>query len=136
MTAGDPVRTLLAERGCPGHIVAEGLRGLVRRWEAVVRSVESEYTLGLDDYLNDLDIRALLGASLDVASPSEAATIAPQVRNADDRFHGATLPSRCLWGEGVQAAEGWTADREWWLFRRPKHTGEALQVELDAWGLS
>jgi hypothetical protein len=54
------VQTYLAENGYPQHIVREGRQGLVRRWRQFVEQVESGYALGLEDYRNDLDVRAIL----------------------------------------------------------------------------
>jgi hypothetical protein len=54
------VQAYLAENGYPQHIVRDGRQGLVRRWREFVEQVESGYPLGLEDYRNDLDVRAIL----------------------------------------------------------------------------
>ena len=54
------VREYLRENGYPEHIVREGRPGLLRRWREFVEQVERGYSLGLEDYRNDLDIRAIL----------------------------------------------------------------------------
>ncbi len=54
------VQEYLAENGYPQHIVREGRQGLVRRWREFVEHVETGYALGLEDYRNDLDVRAIL----------------------------------------------------------------------------
>ena len=66
MKEKDPVGEFLRNRGCPEHVVRGGLRGLVESWEEVVRSVEEGYSLGLDDYLNDMDGRQLIEEVLHV----------------------------------------------------------------------
>jgi hypothetical protein len=50
----------LRENGYPEHIVREGRAGLVRKWREFVEQVERGYSLGLEDYRNDLDVRAIL----------------------------------------------------------------------------
>ena len=62
MSEYDVVRRLLIDRACPEDVVEGGLPGLVDRYEAIVRSVEEGYAFGLDDYLNDMDLRDLVAA--------------------------------------------------------------------------
>jgi hypothetical protein len=50
----------LRENGYPEHVVREGRAGLVRKWREFVEQVERGYRLGLEDYRNDLDVRAIL----------------------------------------------------------------------------
>jgi hypothetical protein len=50
----------LRENGYPEHVVREGRAGLVRKWRDFVEQVERGYSLGLEDYRNDLDVRAIL----------------------------------------------------------------------------
>jgi hypothetical protein len=54
------VHEYLVENGYPEHVVREGRAGLVRKWREFVEQVERGYTLGLEDYRNDLDVRAIL----------------------------------------------------------------------------
>src|SRR6476661_1263805 len=56
----DPVQQFLRDHKYPAHLVKEGRAGLVRRWREFVEQVEKGYTLGLEDYRNDLDIRAII----------------------------------------------------------------------------
>jgi hypothetical protein len=50
----------LRENGYPEHVVRDGRAGLVRSWRQFVERVEQGYSLGLEDYRNDLDTRAIL----------------------------------------------------------------------------
>ncbi len=75
MRENDPVGEFLRKRGCPEHIVRGGLQGLLEGWEEVVRSVGEGYSLGLDDYLNDMDGRQLLEEALAVAPAQEKRSI-------------------------------------------------------------
>ena len=54
------VHEYLVENGYPEHVVREGRAGLIRKWREFVEQVERGYPLGLEDYRNDLDIRAIL----------------------------------------------------------------------------
>ncbi len=54
------VEEYLRENGYPEHVVRDGRAGLVRKWGEFVEQVERGYPLGLEDYRNDLDVRAIL----------------------------------------------------------------------------
>ena len=127
----DPVREFLKQRGCPEHVVRGGLRGLAESWEEVVRSVEEGYSLGLDDYLNDLDGRQLLEEALAVAPAQEKKTALQRVRRADAKMQTLVRPAgSCLWGDETARQEGWTAKKNWWYFSVPVNPGEELLDEL------
>jgi len=127
----DPVREFLRQRGCPEHVVRGGLRGLAESWEEVVRSIEEGYSLGLDDYLNDLDGRQLLEEALAVAPAQEKKNALQRVRRADAKMQTLVRPAgRCLWGDDTARQEGWTAKKNWWYFSIPVNPGEELLNEL------
>ncbi len=131
MTTGDPVRELLERRGSPPHVVAGGLAGLLARWERVVDEVDAVYRLGLDDYLDDMDLRQLLEDALDVAPPETREALAPRLREADERMRDMLVDwGRCLWGEEQARARGWTPERNWWYFNRPAGPGLELREDL------
>jgi hypothetical protein len=50
----------LRENGYPERVVREGRAGLLRRWREFVDQVERGYSLGIEDYRNDLDVRGIL----------------------------------------------------------------------------
>jgi hypothetical protein len=54
------LQAYLRDNGYPEHIVRDGRPGLFRRWREFVEQVEAGYRLGLEDYRNDLDTRAIL----------------------------------------------------------------------------
>jgi len=131
MKEKDSVAEFLRKRGCPEHVVRGGLRGLAESWEEVVRSIEEGYSLGLDDYLNDLDGRQLLEEALAVAPAQEKKTALQRVRRADAKMQTLVRPSgRCLWGDETARQEGWTARKNWWYFSIPVNPGEELLNEL------
>ncbi len=54
------IEEYLRENDYPEHVIREGRTGLVRQWREFVENVERGYPLGLEDYRNDLDVRAIL----------------------------------------------------------------------------
>ena len=134
MTGPDPVRRYLQARGAAAHVVEGGLDGLVRGWEETVESVADGYPLDtLDDYLNDLDGRQILADALAVAPREDGDRLRPGIAAADARFRSLVIPTaRPLWGERAAAAHGWTPDRSWWYWSRPRRAGADLDREIDA----
>lgn len=117
MTAKE-IKEYLQTNGYPDHIVKGGGKGLLARWEAFVASVESGYSLTLDDYRNDLDLRAIIGK---VGLQKNAA-------EADKRLR------RCL----VFSAEPvWSCDNAdaFWIYGYPKNAKGDLKKDLKAAGL-
>jgi hypothetical protein len=132
MKEKDPVGEFLRKRGCPEHTVRGGLRGLAESWEEVVRSVEEGYSLGLDDYLNDLDGRQLLEEALVVAPSQQKKSALQRIRRADAKMQTLVRPAgRCLWGDETARQEGWTAKKNWWYFFLPIKAGEDLLAEFE-----
>lgn len=128
----DPVRELLERRGCPAHMVAAGLEGLIEQWEHAVDDVEEIYPLGLDDYLNDMDNRQLLDEAMAVAPESERRAVIARMRRADERMRGLTEPAgRCLWGADLAEQHDWTPQRNWWYFTQPSDPGPELREDLE-----
>ncbi len=128
----DPVRGFLRQRGCPEHVIQGGLEKLVENWESVVEAVKKGYTLGLDDYLNDLDGRQLLEEVMAVAPGEERKRHIQRVRRADNVMQTLVKPAgRCLWGEKVAKKAGWTAEKNWWYFTQPVHAGPELLSEIE-----
>jgi len=128
----DPVGEFLRKRGCPEHVVRGGLLGLAEKWEEVVRSVEDGYSLGLDDYLNDMDGRQLIEEALRIAPARDKETVLKRLRQADAKMQWLVIPAgRCLWGDETARQEGWTAQKNWWYFSIPTRPGEELLGEID-----
>ncbi len=132
MAEQDPVRKFLIAKGCPEHVVRRGLGGLVEDWEKVVQSVEHGYSLGLEDYLNDLDGSQLLEEMLEIASPGEKKKYLPRIHRADRVMKSLSASvERCLWGEETARKEGWTPEKNWWYFSRPIKGNPEFLSELD-----
>jgi hypothetical protein len=127
----DPVRVYLKTRGAAEHVVSGGLEGLVRDWEQFVESVADGYSLGAEDYLNDLDARQLVEEALAVAPPAQKKAVADDVRRADDLMRTLAHPvEKCLWGDDAARANGWVASRNWWYFVIPTKGDPDLLDEL------
>lgn len=107
------IRDYLRDNGYPDHIVKGGRKGLVERWRKFVEEVERGYEFGLEDYRNDLDVRAiirLVGAEADVT-------------DADERFRVMLAQTeRRVW----ESAEG----DPWWDFGFPRNAAADLRSDL------
>jgi hypothetical protein len=131
MNSNDPVRDFLRERGSGQPVIEAGLAGLVESWENVVNAVDEGYTLGLDDYLNDLDVRQLLEGALAVASAAQRQTWTSRLQRADEQMQLLVKPvAGCLWGEEVAEEEGWTPKNNWWYFSRPRRGNPDFLAEI------
>ena len=132
MKKKDPVRDFLGKKGCPEHVLEGGLPGLAKNWEQVVREVKKGYALTLDDYLNDLDGRQILEEALRMAPEAERKKIRERIDRADRKMQALVEPAgKCLWGSEVAEAEGWTPEKNWWYFSRPKKGDADFLAEID-----
>ncbi len=114
------IKDYLRENGYPEHIVREGRPGLLRHWRDFVDQVERGYSLGLEDYRNDLDVRAILA----LAGAEDDA-----VRELDERL------KKLLTGCDVRVWES-AAGGPFWDFGYPRNAGEDLMEDLRAEGLA
>jgi len=128
----DPVREFLEARGCPEHIVDGGLEGLLERWESAVDDVDEIYPLGLDDYLDDMDIRELIEGAILAAPPDARRAALKRLEKMDARMMKLLVPSgRCLWGSDLAEQHDWTPQRNWWYFMQPREPGPELKEDLE-----
>lgn len=114
----EQVREYLRDNGYPEHVVRGGRAGLLQRWRDFVADVERGYRLGLEDYRNELDYRAILrDLGLD-----------PEVSACDERLRALLVSTeRRVW-------ESAPAD-PWWDFGYPRNAGSSLLADLEAEGL-
>lgn len=107
----------------------------IAAWERIVTEVEAGYNFGLDDWLNDMDLRRGIDevqAGLTSVDWMGQEAVADQLADIDRRFIAATRDAgKCLWGSRVAAREGWHPDRQWWYFRRPRAGNAGLDAEID-----
>ena len=119
MTDSD-IQNYLRDNGYPEHIVREGRTGLVRRWREFVQQVERGYALGLEDYRNDLDVRAIL----DLAGGEDE-----EIGLLDTRLRA------MLTATTVRVWESAAGD-PFWDFGYPRNAAGELLDELRAEGLA
>jgi hypothetical protein len=108
------VRNYLSENGYPEHLVREGRAGLVGRWREFVERVERGYSLGIEDYRNDLDVRGIIA----LAKADDA-----EVHELDERLR------KLLTGTGVRVWESGPHDA-FWDFGYPRNAGADLLEDL------
>ena len=109
----------LSDNGYPQHVVTAGRAGLVERYKQFVAEVERGYKLGLEDYRNDLDLRAVLALIGPTDDVSEAdARLSAQLTRTDVR----------VW----ESAPG----SPFWDFGYPKNASGELLADLRAEGHS
>jgi hypothetical protein len=116
----EEIQRYLGDNGYPEHIVREGRAGLVRRWREFVEQVERGYRLGLEDYRNDLDVRAIL----ELAGGKDDEILA-----LDARLRA------MLTATTVRIWESAAGD-PFWDFGYPRNAGGELLEELQAEGLA
>lgn len=108
------VQEYLRENGYPEHVVREGRAGLVRKWRDFVEQVERGYRLGLEDYRNDLDVRAIL---------AQANAEDDEVTTLDERLKKLlTACDKRVW----ESAPG----EPFWDFGYPRNAGPDLMDDL------
>lgn len=109
----------LTGQGHPEHIARAGRAGLVACWKQFVGEVEKGYRFGLEDYRNDLDLRAVIAkAGLD-----------DEVKEEDARFKRLlTAIDRRVWESSPPDA--------FWNFGYPKNPKDDLLEDLRAEGLA
>jgi hypothetical protein len=105
----------LRENGYPDHVVREGRAGLVRQWRIFVEQVERGYPLGLEDYRNDLDARAILA----LASAEDEEVLA-----LDERLKKLLTGDKRIW----ESAPG----APFWDFGYPTNAGPDLLADLQS----
>jgi len=114
------IQDYLRENGYPEHVVREGRTGLLRRWREFVEQVERGYTLGLEDYRNDLDVRAIIA----LAGAEDDTVLA-----LDQRLKNMLVACDARVWESA-------AGDPFWDFGYPRNAGPDLLEDLRAEGLA
>jgi hypothetical protein len=105
----------------------------IAAWEKIVGQVVEGYRLGLDDWLNDMDVRQSIHESLPILPHAARLAIQERLSVIDALYQHATGPNaKCLWGTRNAKLEKWTAKRNWWYFRRPLRAVPELLSEIAA----
>ena len=114
MTGDQKIHQYLVDNGYPDHVVRAGRKGLVERWREFVEQVEKGYSLGLEDYRNDLDLRGILHNA-----GAEDETVA----SLDHRLKKLLVPAKArVW----ESASG----DHFWDFGYPSNAGPDLLDDL------
>ncbi|MBL8230000.1 MAG: hypothetical protein JNL98_16040 [Bryobacterales bacterium] len=111
------VKQLLKSGGYPEHVWKGGKKGLVEKWSQFVAEVEAGYSLTIEDYRNDLDLRAIIAK---VGMDGD-------VTELDERFR------QCL---AFSAKAIWECDQPnaFWIYGYPKNAKGDLKKDLRAEG--
>ena len=104
----------LRDNGYPEHIVREGRAGLLRRWREFVDRAERGYSLGIEDYRNDLDVRGILALA--------------KAENAEIHALDARL-QKLLTATDMRVWESGPGDA-FWDFGYPRNAGADLLEDL------
>ncbi|HTS75389.1 MAG TPA: hypothetical protein VMG40_04250 [Bryobacteraceae bacterium] len=114
------IQDYLRGNGYPEHVVRGGRAGLIRRWREFVEQVERGYPLGLEDYRNDLDLRAIIAM---------AGAEDEDIRALDRRLSAMLVDTR------VRVWESLAGD-PFWDFGTPRNASGELLEDLRREGLS
>jgi len=109
----------LQENGYPEHLWNAGRTGLLAKWTAFVNEVARGYKLGLEDYRNDLDLRAILAlAGFDAEAKADDERLRRLLTDTDKR----------VW----ESSPG----DPFWDFGYPKNASGELLEDLKSEGLT
>jgi len=112
---------------------ANEFRVMVDQWAAFVAGLAEPYIFDLDNWLNDVDLRQLIHEAIPMFGADEVGEATRNLDEADAAFLLATHEVRtCLWGSKTARREHWTATRNWWYFRAPRHSNAELDAEIAA----
>ena len=116
----DPVRKYCLQMGYAQHVVEGGLDYLVISWEKTVAETAVGYSLGFDDFLNDMDGRRILAEILSVATEEQKHSIEARLKKADELFIASTAESSgCIWGKNNEGQLGYSREKNWYYYRVP-----------------
>lgn len=120
MSEEEAGREYLRSKPYPSHFVAGGVEQLVSDWERTAQSVAAGEEQYQDDYLNDMDGRAIIEEVLShLGGGSE--TTRKRVEAADRLIRKHLVPTdECIWGETNALKHGYTREKDWWYYHRPK----------------
>ena len=113
--------------------MTDSLEEMVAKWRQVAKQAAT-YSLTLDDWLNDLDLRDLIDRRMSTQSGPDA-RVRADLESADRAFRESTAEARdSLWGTsaGAQHDRG----RQWWYFRYPKSPSGTMRVDLERAGIT
>jgi hypothetical protein len=131
MPPSDPSQAYLKSRGCPPHVVAAGLTGLLDYWRDTITALRAGYNLPFDDYLNDMDARQLIDDALPHTTPRGHKQAIVRLYDLDEQARPLLKPTdKCLRGPKAESDHHWTPEHNWWYFSIPQSPGPILAADL------
>ena len=116
----DPVKEFCLQKGYAQHVVEGGLDYLTTSWEKTCRQIAAGYSLGFDDFLNDMDGRRILDEVFQVATEEQKQSIQSRLKKADELFIASTAESvACIWGKANEERLGYLRGKNWYYYRIP-----------------
>tara|TARA_R110002072_G_scaffold41023_2_gene115675 strand:+ start:14653 stop:15033 length:381 start_codon:yes stop_codon:yes gene_type:complete len=104
---------------------------LLGRWETFARSLHGSYDFGLDDYLNDVDVRQLIETMVEEEPSPAGEEFGARLAAADAIVRAATVSTaHCIWGATNAEEQRWTRDHNWWYFAAPRQCGAEMEADL------
>ena len=117
----DPVRNYLKRQGYAGYIVEGGIEYLLTTWESTVSSIVDGDLLDYNAYVKSMDRRRILEETLALIPMYQQAWYHKRVYEADDRIKQYLIFVEApLCGPAVAIEKGYSPEREWWYFHRPR----------------
>ena len=116
----DPIREYCVQKGYAQHVIEGGLDYLITSWEKTSRKTATGYSLGFDNFLNDVDGRRILEEVLSVAPEAQKQATESRLKQADESFLESTVESSgCIWGRANEEKRGFSRDKDWYYYRVP-----------------
>ncbi len=122
----DPVREYLERQGYADYIIEGGVEYLLTSWESTVSSIIEGEVPDYTQYVKSMDRRRILEETLALIPLYQQAWYHQRVYEADHQLRQhLTVSEQPLCGPAVAAEKGYTPDRQWWYFHRPRRVNGA-----------
>ncbi len=119
----DPVRDYLERQGYAGYIVEGGVEYLLTSWEDMVLAVQEGEAFDYNHYVKGMDRRRMLEETLALIPLYQQAWYHRRVYEADQKIRQYLVATEApICGPAVAAERGYTPERDWWYFHRPRRT--------------
>ncbi len=117
----DPVREYLERQGYADYIIEGGVEYLLASWESTVSSITEGKIPGYNQYVKSMDRRRILEETLALIPLYQQAWYHKRVYEADRQLRQhLTFTDEPLCGPAVAVEKGYTPERQWWYYHRPR----------------
>lgn len=121
----DPVRDYLERQGYADYIIEGGVEYLLTSWESTVASIIDGDVPDYNSYLKCMDRRRILDETLKLIPIYQQTWYQQRVFEADDRLkQHLVFVAEPLCGLALATERGYSAERQWWYFHRPRLVNE------------